>query len=35
MQLVWAAVELSPAESVTQQAFNAEWSCEESQPLTS
>lgn len=24
MQLAWAAVELSPAESVTQQAFNAE-----------
>lgn len=29
MQLTWAAVALSPAESVTQQAFNAEWSCEE------
>lgn len=29
MQLAWAAVALSPAESVTQQACNAEWSCEE------
>lgn len=29
MQLVWVATDPSPAESVTQQAFNAEWSCEE------
>lgn len=35
MQLVWAVVALSPAESVTQQAFNAEWSCGECRPTVS
>lgn len=35
MQLVWAAVSLSHAESVTQQAFNAERSCEERRPMVS
>lgn len=35
MQLAWAAVALSPAEIVTQQAFNAEWSCKECQPTVS
>lgn len=35
MQLARAAVALSPAESVTQQVFNAEWSCEECQPTVS
>lgn len=35
MKLVYAAVALSPTESVTQQAFNAKWSWEECQPTVS